>query len=171
VSDEQCNNYFSIDKGRDESVCASTLNKETKHAKVSLLKVIKCGYQETTSSSASCATQDVEEEFENFGLQKPKNINGYSKDDFKKALVDLQHHVENQEIELEKLNRKIPTTQSPFDEDFDAGTLIIEDSAVDAAQEAVLDILPVGVDNAAIELTDQNDTSLLTIAIPSTEYA
>jgi hypothetical protein len=64
------------------------LNNKTKHAKVSFPKVIKFGYQETTSYNASCAMQDVENEYENFTLQKRTNINGYSKDDFRKALVD-----------------------------------------------------------------------------------
>jgi hypothetical protein len=91
------------------------LNNETKHAKASFHKVIKYSYQETTSSNASCAMQDDKEEFVNFSLQKPTNSNGYSKDDFKKALVDLQHHVENQEIEFEKLNSKLGSTESPFD--------------------------------------------------------
>jgi hypothetical protein len=47
--------------------------------------------------------------------------------------------------------------------DFDAGMLIIADAAIAAAQEAVLDILPVGMDNATIELTNQNDDSFLTM--------
>jgi hypothetical protein len=107
--------------------------------------------------------QDDEEDLENFSLQKPSNINSYLKNDFKKALVDLQYHIENQEIKFEKLNRKQGSTEIPFDEDFEAGMLIIADSAIAAAQEAVLDILPVGVDNATIDLTHQNDDSLLTM--------
>jgi hypothetical protein len=71
--------------------------------------------------------------------------------------------IENQEIEFEKLSRKQGSTEIPIDEDFDAGMLIIADSAIAAAQEAVLDILPVGVDNATIELTNQNYDSLLTM--------
>jgi hypothetical protein len=169
ASDEQCNEYFNFNEGADESVCVSPLNNKTKQANfsfhwvikysynVSFHRVIKYSYNEATSSTASCATQHVEEEFENF------SVDGYSKDDFKKALVDLQHHVENHEIKFENLNNKIPSTESPFDEDSDAGTFIIADSAIDAAQEAVLDIFPEGVDNETIELTDQNDASLLTM--------
>jgi hypothetical protein len=91
------------------------LNNKTKHAKVSFQKVIKYSYRETTSSNASCSTQDDNKEYENFSLQKPTNINGYSKDDFRKALVDLQYHSENQEIEFEKLNRKQGLTKIPID--------------------------------------------------------
>jgi hypothetical protein len=87
-------------------------------------------------------------------LRKPSNINGYSKDDFKKALVDLQYHVENQDIEFEKLNRKQGSTEIRIDEDFDAGIIVIADSAFAAAQEAVLDILPVGANNATIECNE-----------------
>jgi hypothetical protein len=52
-------------------------------------------------------------------------------------------------------------TEIPIDEDFDAGLLVIADSAIAAAQEAVLDILPVG--HLTTESTNQNDDSLLTI--------
>jgi hypothetical protein len=163
TSGEPYIDYSNTYDSADESVCVTTLNNKTKHAKVSFHKVIKYSYQETASSNASCSTQDDEEDVDNLSLRKPANINGYSKDDFKKALVDLQYHVENQEIVFEKLNRKQGSTEVPIDEDFDAGMLIITDSAIAGAQEAVLDILPVGVDNATIELTNQNDDSLLTI--------
>jgi hypothetical protein len=146
--------YSNTYDSADERVCVTTLNNKTKHAKVSFHKVIQYGYRETTSSNASCSTQDDEEDFDNLSLQKPSNIIDYSKDDIKKALVDLQYHVENQEIEFEKLNRKQGSTEIPIDEDFDAGMFIIADSAVAAAQEAILDILPVEVDNATIELTN-----------------
>jgi hypothetical protein len=79
----------------------------------------------------------------------------------------LQYQVENQGIEFEKLNRKQGSTEIPNDEDFDAGMLIIADSAIAAEQEAVLDILLVGVDNETIELTNQNDDSLLKYEIQS----
>jgi hypothetical protein len=72
----------------------------------------------------------------------------------------LLHHVANQEIVLEKLNRKQGLNEIPIDEDFEARMLIIANSAIAAAQEAVLDILPMGVDNATIKLTNQNDDSL-----------
>ena len=126
----------------DESVCVATLNNETKLAKVSFNKVIKYSSRETKSSNASFSTQD--EDFDNLSLRKPLNINGYSKDDFKNALIDLQYHVENEDIEFEKFNRKQGSTEIPIDEDFDVGLLVIADSAIAAAQEAVLDILPVG---------------------------
>jgi hypothetical protein len=42
--------------------------------------------------------------------------------------------------------------------------LIFADSAVNAAQEAVLDILPLeGLDDETIKLTDKQDTSILTM--------
>jgi hypothetical protein len=100
TSGEQYIDYSTTYDSADESVCVTTINNKTKHAKVSFHKVIKYSYRETTSSNASCSTQDDEEDLENFSLRKPSNINGYSKDDFKKALVDLQYHVENQEIEF-----------------------------------------------------------------------
>jgi hypothetical protein len=103
----------------------------TKHAKVSFRKVIKYSYRETLSSNASI--QDDEDNFDNLSLRKPSNINGYSKDDFKKALVDLQYHVDNQEIKFEKLNKKQDSPEIPIDEDFDVGMLIIADSAIAAA--------------------------------------
>jgi hypothetical protein len=52
----------------------------------------------------------------------------------------LQYHVENQEIEFKKLNRKQCLTEIPIDEDFDAGMLIIADSVMAAVQEAVLNV-------------------------------
>jgi hypothetical protein len=70
----------------------------------------------------------------------------------RKLFSYLQYHNENQEIEFEKLNRKQGSTEIPIDEDFVAGVSIIAESAIAAAQEAVLDILPVGMDNATIEL-------------------
>jgi hypothetical protein len=66
------------------------------------IKKIKYSYWETDSSNASCTSQDVddEEEFEKSSIQKHFNINGYSKNEFRQALVDLQHHVEDLEIPL-----------------------------------------------------------------------
>jgi hypothetical protein len=96
--------------------------------------------------------QDIEEEFECSTLQKSSNINSYSKEDFKQALVDFQHHIEDQEIQFEKLNNKIASTDLPLDEDFDAAPLIFADSAIDAAQEAIHYNFPEeGVDNGTIE--------------------
>jgi hypothetical protein len=75
----------------------------------------------------------------------------------------LQYHVENQEIEFEKLNRKQCLTEIPIYDDFDAGMLIIADSAMAAAQEAALNVFPEGIENDTVEVADQNDESLLTM--------
>jgi hypothetical protein len=76
----------------------------------------------------------------------------------------LQRHVEDQEIQFEKLNNKIGLTDLALDGDFDTARLTFTDSALDAAQESVLDILPEeGVDNGTIELTNTNDVYLLTM--------
>jgi hypothetical protein len=117
-------------------------------------------------SNSSCASQDVdnEDEFENSNVQKHFNINSYSKEDFMQALVALKHHIEDQEVLYKKLNKKTASTDLLLDEDFEVATLIFDYYAVDAAQEAVLDLVTVaGVDNETIELTDQNDTSILTM--------
>jgi hypothetical protein len=148
-------------EGADESVCAGPLNNNNKHAKVSFHRVLKHRHQETASSTASCSVQELED-FNISSLRKPLNINGYSKDNFKQALVDFQHHIEDQEIHNEKINNKIASTESPLDEYFDAAPLIFADSAIDAEQEAVLDIFPVGVDNKTIELINTSDANHLT---------
>jgi hypothetical protein len=49
-------------------------------------------------------------------MKKISTIKVSSKDDFNKALVDLQYHVENQEIEFEKLNRKQGSTEIRINE-------------------------------------------------------
>jgi hypothetical protein len=45
-------------------------------------------------------------------------------------------------------------TEIPIDEDFYAGMLIIADSAMAAAQEAVLNVFPEGIENDTIELAN-----------------
>jgi Plavaka transposase len=105
---------------------------------------------------------DNEDESEKSNLQKHLNINIYAKDDFRQALLDLHH--QDLEIPYETPNNKTALTDVLLDEDFEVATLIFADSAIDAAQEVVLDILPVeGVDNETIELTNQHDTSILTM--------
>jgi Plavaka transposase len=159
TSGESYIDYSNTHDNVDE--CATMFNYKTKHAKVSFQKVLKYSYREMTSSNSSCSTHDDNDEYENSSLNKPTNINGYSKDDFKEALVNLQYHVENQENEFEQLNRKQCSTE--IDEDFDAGMLIIADSAMDAAQEAVLNVFPEGIENDTVEIADQNDESLVTM--------
>ena len=107
---------------------------------------------------------DNDDKFENYNFKKHLKINSYSKDDFRQALLDFQHNVEDQEVVYEKPFNKTAATDVLHDGDFEVATLIFADSSIDAAQEAVLDILPVKeVDNETIELTNQHDTSILTM--------
>jgi hypothetical protein len=107
--DGQINSQFDFCGDADGSACAGPVSNNNKpHAKVSFHKKLKYSDQETASSNASYTSQDVdnEDKFENSNLQKHLNINSYSKDDFRQALLDSQHHVEDQEIPDEKLNNK-----------------------------------------------------------------
>jgi hypothetical protein len=54
-------------------------------------------------------------------------------------------------------------TEIPIDEDFDTGILIIADSAMAAAQEAVLNVFPEGIENDTVEVANQNEERLLTM--------
>jgi hypothetical protein len=72
TSGESYIDYCSTYDNADE--CATMFNYKTKQAKVSFQKVIKYSYQETTSSNASCLTQDDNKEYENLSLEKPTQI-------------------------------------------------------------------------------------------------
>jgi hypothetical protein len=70
---------------------------KTKHAKVSFQKVIKYSYRQKPSSNARRMTM---KNMKILVYKKQQISTDTQKDDFKEALVNLQYHVENQEIEF-----------------------------------------------------------------------